>query len=565
MRDPERRDGPGVAWTRWPAVLMVVGLQACGGATKPAVGTATNGSGSASEARPADGTSAVTDAQAKACWKGQRYSVAEGRCTRKATRCPEDRVLRSGSCWLRSAATKIAIGDRVRRGPDWESGDTDEGGLGTVVAMQGRQSVQVQWELGDSQRYRWGEDGNYDLEVVDDPPAFELAEHYRVVAGPSCRKCPGGAGGEARGVVDMMLEGNRVRVNWDDGTSSESPVGVSGVLPAGGPYYPLVVGDRVGRGAAWASGSSGGRGPGTVTRHEPDEEYAEVRWDDGTSSRYRWGAPDESELVLLDNPPDLKIAKGWRVIGGPSCGLCASGETGEATSVTAEGDIEVTWISGKTGTFGAGVDGVLPVGPPLPKLPAGSRVIRGAAWSGGEQDKGGKGTVTRATPDGYVWVQWDEGRSYRYRWGDGGVFEVALVAGDGMPKLKVGDFVVAGPTCPGCPSETQGVVEKIKGKKVRVRWDAGASVDLPVGLAGVLKSGELPSVLHVGDRVVRGPDWQWGDQGGNTTGTVTSAGPGQTWVQVAWDNGENNAYRWGAPEGGGILAYDLDVVEHAHP
>lgn len=546
------------------AALLIAGwLVGCGGGARPVATTPGTGSGSAGAA--ADGTSAVTDAQAKACWKGQRYSVAEGRCTRKATRCPDDRVLRSGSCWLRSAATRIAIGDRVRRGPDWEYGDQDEGGLGTVVAMLGRQAVQVQWELGDSLRYRWGEDGSYDLEVVEDPPAFELAEHYRVVAGPSCRKCPGGAGSGARGVVDMMLEGNRVHVNWDDGTTSEAPIGVSGVLPAGGPYYPLIMGDRVGRGPAWMSGSAGGRTIGTVTRHEPDEDYAEVRWDDGTLGRYRWGAPDVSELALLDGAPDLVIAKGWRVTGGPTCGLCASGEIGEATAVTTAGDIEVTWTSGKTGTFGAGVDGVLPVGPPLPKLAPGTRVTRGTPWRYGDQDKGSKGTVTRSTADGFAWVQWDEGRSYRYAWGDGGLYEIAVLPGEGMPKLAVGDYVVAGPDCATCPSETQGVVQKVKGKKVQVSWGVGASVDLPVGLTGVIKSGEMPTVLHVGDRVVRGPDWQWGDQGGGSTGTVTSAGQGQTWVQVSWDNGDNNSYRWASPNGNGTLAYDLDVVEHAHP
>lgn len=537
------------------ALALVVG--ACGKApSKP-----TTPAGAAGSAAPAAST---TDLQKAACWKGQTYSMEEGRCVGRPRRCPEDRVLRSGSCWLRTAATRIAVGDRVRRGPDWEYGDQDEGGHGTVVRMEGRTGVYVQWDSGDQYHYRWGEDGQYDLEVAADAPPIELGERYRVVAGPSCRKCPGGLGSESRGVVDMLLDGSRVRINWDDGSSGEAVIGVAGVLPAGGPYYPLVAGDRVTRGPGWMSGSTGGRGFGTVTRHEPDEEYAEVTWDDGTTARHRWGSPEESELLLPETPVDLKIATGWRVRGGPSCSMCPSGEIGEATSVSADGDVSVTWGSGKLGTFAAGVDGVLPVGPPLPKLAAGTRVKRGPAWRSGEQDRGGKGTVTRATPDGWAWVQWDAGRAYRYRWGDSGAFDLAILAGEGMPKLKSGDSVVGGPSCKGCPADTIGVVQKVAGKKVKVKWDGGTTSDELVGLTGVLKSGPAPSVLHVGDRVVRGPDWQWHDQGGGSTGTVTSANPGQTWVNVAWDNGENNAYRWGATDSNGGLVYDLEVVEHAH-
>nr|KAG5690541.1 hypothetical protein BaRGS_014674 [Batillaria attramentaria] len=54
--------------------------------------------------------------------------------------------------------------------------------------------------------------------------------------------------------------------------------------------------------------------------------------------------------------------------------------------------------------------------------------------------------------------------------------------------------------------------------------------------------------LEVGDRVVRGRDWDYSDQGGTGPGTVTAVpAPGRPgWVRVRWDTGEENNYRWGA-------------------
>lgn len=56
--------------------------------------------------------------------------------------------------------------------------------------------------------------------------------------------------------------------------------------------------------------------------------------------------------------------------------------------------------------------------------------------------------------------------------------------------------------------------------------------------------------LRVGDRVVRGPDWQWGAQGNNEEGTVVHIkdwkGTTDCGVSILWDNGEKNMYRYGA-------------------
>ena len=67
----------------------------------------------------------------------------------------------------------VLIGDRVKRGPDWNYFDEDggAGNLGTVVSVCGTTSlmydVTVEWDIiGVQQRYRCGSRGKYDLELV---------------------------------------------------------------------------------------------------------------------------------------------------------------------------------------------------------------------------------------------------------------------------------------------------------------------------------------------------------------------------------------------------------------
>lgn len=68
--------------------------------------------------------------------------------------------------------------------------------------------------------------------------------------------------------------------------------------------------------------------------------------------------------------------------------------------------------------------------------------------------------------------------------------------------------------------------------------------------------------MEVGLRVVRGPDWIWGNQDGGegNIGTVVHAGDGdglgQNTVLVCWDNGHQANYRTGHSD-----AYDLRVVD----
>ena len=75
--------------------------------------------------------------------------------------------------------------------------------------------------------------------------------------------------------------------------------------------------------------------------------------------------------------------------------------------------------------------------------------------------------------------------------------------------------------------------------------------------------------IEVGLRVVRGPDWEWGDQDGGEghVGTVVEVKREQSGEQqaqegrsvvVQWDCGERSSYRCGV-EG----KYDLRVLDNA--
>lgn len=81
--------------------------------------------------------------------------------------------------------------------------------------------------------------------------------------------------------------------------------------------------------------------------------------------------------------------------------------------------------------------------------------------------------------------------------------------------------------------------------------------------------------LPIGTRIIRGPDWKWRDQDGNPPGEGTVTGELHNgnaincfsydigdhvrffagWIDVYWDHGGSNSYRWGA-EG----KFDLTVA-----
>ena len=68
---------------------------------------------------------------------------------------------------------------------------------------------------------------------------------------------------------------------------------------------------------------------------------------------------------------------------------------------------------------------------------------------------------------------------------------------------------------------------------------------------GTTSATAMRSELITGARVVRGPNWKWGDQDGGTgnVGVVTAGTDSRTdkWVSVKWNsNSRTNLYRYGA-------------------
>ncbi|CAB0009589.1 unnamed protein product [Nesidiocoris tenuis] len=73
-----------------------------------------------------------------------------------------------------------------------------------------------------------------------------------------------------------------------------------------------------------------------------------------------------------------------------------------------------------------------------------------------------------------------------------------------------------------------------------------------------LSGTDIAAVLQIGTRVVRGPDWKWGDQDGPPPGegrVIAELGE-DGWIRVQWDNGSANSYRMGK-EG----KYDLKLAD----
>jgi hypothetical protein len=72
--------------------------------------------------------------------------------------------------------------------------------------------------------------------------------------------------------------------------------------------------------------------------------------------------------------------------------------------------------------------------------------------------------------------------------------------------------------------------------------------------------------LNVGDRVTKGPTWEWGDQGGaDPKGIVKDTGyyddrDACHWVRVEWDNGHHNSYRVG-PDFDDVIFYREATAE----
>lgn len=197
----------------------------------------------------------------------------------------------------------------------------------------------------------------------------------------------------------------------------------------------------------------------------------------------------------------------------------------------------------------------------------GIRVVRGPDWNYGDKDggEGHVGTVTQDNEDDTVEVQWDMGESHTCRTGKDGKCDLRILdsgpsglkhSGVTCDECRQQSFSGTRWKCDTCPDYDLCTPCYFKDKhKLQHPF---ARIDAP-GLKGNIVpkrsiSNKMRSLGIFEDAtVIRGPDWEYGDQdGGNgKEGTVESTqnyrpdGKERNAVKVTWSNKENNKYKLG--------------------
>ncbi|XP_068186458.1 E3 ubiquitin-protein ligase MIB2 isoform X1 [Antennarius striatus] len=206
-------------------------------------------------------------------------------------------------------------------------------------------------------------------------------------------------------------------------------------------------------------------------------------------------------------------------------------------------------------------------------MEVGMRVVRGLDWKWGNQDdgEGHVGTVVEigrqgstTTPDKTVVVQWDSGTRTNYRTGYQGSFDL-LLYDNAQIGVRHSNII-----CDSC--KKHGIMGMRWKCKVCFDYDLCTQCymnnkhDLshaferyetahsqPVSLAS---RQNLPRIIlkgiFQGVKVVRGPDWDWGNQDGGEgkVGKVVDirgwdTESGRSVASVTWSNGTTNVYRMG--------------------
>eukprot|EP00064_Thunnus_orientalis_P015026 superscaffoldBa00002713_g15075 len=216
-------------------------------------------------------------------------------------------------------------------------------------------------------------------------------------------------------------------------------------------------------------------------------------------------------------------------------------------------------------------------GPSRGSMEVGMRVVRGLDWKWGNQDdgEGHVGTVVEigrqgstTTPDKTVVVQWDSGTRTNYRTGYQGSYDLLL-----YDNAQIGNQIGVRHSNIICDSCKKHGIMGMRWKcKVCFDYDLCTQCymnnkhDLshaferyetahsqPVSLA---PRQNLPRIIlkgiFQGVKVVRGPDWDWGNQDGGEgkVGKVVDirgwdTESGRSVASVTWSNGTTNVYRMG--------------------
>ncbi|KAL3837576.1 hypothetical protein ACJMK2_022924, partial [Sinanodonta woodiana] len=128
------------------------------------------------------------------------------------------------------------LGTRVRRGPDWDRGQQDDDGPGTIISHhKNKKQVLVEWDNnGTCDFYHFDEKDKQDVMVVNEPRV--LQENERIATGCHVRRGPDwkwdnqdGTPG-AEGVVIHVQDEDYVWVRWPNKTQNVYRFGLEGYL-----------------------------------------------------------------------------------------------------------------------------------------------------------------------------------------------------------------------------------------------------------------------------------------------------------------------------------------------
>lgn len=142
-----------------------------------------------------------------------------------------------------SYPTPPPLGTRVRRGPQWKWGSQDANGVGTVVKHSDTKGwVDIRWDCGTKNSYRFGKDNAMDVKIVNEPRKVTFHEGLkvgvRVVRGKDWKWGSQDGGSGNIGYVYEVNELNGVvKVRWESGGTNTYRNGAEGaqdlrVLPA---------------------------------------------------------------------------------------------------------------------------------------------------------------------------------------------------------------------------------------------------------------------------------------------------------------------------------------------
>ncbi|XP_071102597.1 uncharacterized protein [Haliotis cracherodii] len=175
------------------------------------------------------------------------------------------------------------LGTRVVRGLDWQYGDQDCEGPGTIVNhANNRYTLWVLWDLnGMTCRYRYGHDGKMDVVEVEDQPRFLLQDEFieigvRVKRGVNWSFGDQDGGVGSTGVVIRKREDGVVKVKWQNGHLNTYKYGLDGKMdiavcePDDFMKVRSSPQDATTNGDAPSTADAGGVGCATATQEKPN-------------------------------------------------------------------------------------------------------------------------------------------------------------------------------------------------------------------------------------------------------------------------------------------------------